>query len=74
MKATISVNPIAIRENERNRTFDKPVIRVHTYRGSLSVAGVEIDGPSRVVYAPTRKQHGASCFIVCEANDVRIIR
>ncbi len=72
MRATISVNPFTIKQNALKGRSD-PVIRVHTYRKSYTVQAALIDGPSQVVYEPTRKQHGASCFIVCDAKDVKLV-
>jgi hypothetical protein len=70
----IHVNQHVIRANKREGT-DKAPITVKTYRDNIRCHGVEVQGPSLVVYSPDKPLScGARVWIETEAEITTIDR
>jgi hypothetical protein len=68
MKKRIHVNMHNIRANKKNGG-NLPVVTVKTYKSNIKGSGVEIHGPSRVVYSPDKPLScGARVWIETNAH------
>ena len=74
MKAKIHVNQHVIRANKKRPgvlKFQHPPLTVKTYKSNEYAYDVQIDGPSKVVYAPESPLScGAHVWIEAEYKDL----
>ncbi len=54
MRRKIHINHHHIRHNKKVGFNEKPVVTVKSYKENIKCDGVEIDGPSKVVYSPDK--------------------
>ena len=72
MKAMIHVNQHNIRHNIKNTSDRRPVITIKTYKSNEYVDGVEIIGPSKLVYSPDKPLScGARLWLESRYEDVK---
>ena len=68
MITRLHISQVSIRANRKDGGR-RPVIAVKTYRSNLLASGVEIHGPSRLVYSPDKPLScGARLWIETEAR------
>jgi hypothetical protein len=73
MKTIIHVNQHAVRRNIKAET-PEPVLTVKTYKSNTYAHEVSIEGPSKVVYSPTKPLScGARVWVETEST-VTIIK
>lgn len=67
MKTTIHVDQRTIRRNVKLGTRE-PCLTVKTYKSNTKCHGVELHGPSRLVYSPDKPLScGARCYLITDA-------
>ena len=73
MKTVIHVDQHAVRRNIRAET-PEPVLSVKTYKSNTRAHEVEVLGPSRLVYSPTKPLSCGARVWIETTSEVRIIK
>lgn len=73
MKAQIHINQHIIKANKKNGVED-PVITVKTYKSNEYASRVKINGPSEVVYSPSKPLScGARVWIEADYKNIELL-
>jgi hypothetical protein len=72
-KAVVHVNQHEIKKNNKDGG-DRPVITVKTYNTNEYASEVSINGPSKVIYSPSKPLScGARVWIEADYDDIELI-